>query len=584
MTSMRSLLALAAALAIFAAAQGPATHDAPPAVRAAPSGRPFPVKFTDVAREAGLRMSFTSGNEQSKKYIIEANGTGVAFLDYDDDGRQDIFLVNGSRLEGFPKGDAPTNRLYRNVGEGRFEDVTRAANLAHSGWGSGVCVADFDNDGFDDMYVTYWGSNVLYRNNGKGGFEDVTKRAGVGGSGKEWSSGCTFLDYDRDGHLDLFVTSYQEFDLSRAPSPGKASNCEWKGMAVFCGPRGLPFGKATLYHNRGDGTFEDVSEKAGIRSVRDFYAFTAVAADLNEDGWTDLYIACDSTPSIFFRNNKNGTFSDIAAETGVAYNEHGFEQGGMGVAVGDFDNDGRLDLLKTNFAGDYPNLYRNQGGGIFEDVVLKAGLAVNPKYVGWGVGFVDLDNDGWKDVFQVNGHVYPELDRGSGEEKYRNPRLVYRNLGAGKFEDVSALSGPGVAERKSSRGAAFGDFDNDGDVDVVIMNMGEPPSLLRNDLRSDNHWIKVKLEGTKSNRSAIGATVTVEAGGLKQTDAMVSQSSYISHNDVRLHFGLGKADRVDKFTVRWPNGLIEQFPGAAAGRLALLVESSGQVRFLPLPK
>jgi hypothetical protein len=492
--------------------------------------------------------------------------------------------VNGSRLEGFPKGDAPTNRLYRNVGEGRFEDVTRAANLAHSGWGSGVCVADFDNDGFDDMYVTYWGSNVLYRNNGKGGFEDVTKRAGVGGSGKEWSSGCTFLDYDRDGHLDLFVTTYQEFDLSRAPSPGKASNCEWKGMAVFCGPRGLPFGKATLYHNRGDGTFEDVSEKAGIRSVRDFYAFTAVAADLNEDGWTDLYIACDSTPSIFFRNNKNGTFSDIAAETGVAYNEHGFEQGGMGVAVGDFDNDGRLDLLKTNFAGDYPNLYRNQGGGIFEDVVLKAGLAVNPKYVGWGVGFVDLDNDGWKDVFQVNGHVYPELDRGSGEEKYRNPRLVYRNLGAGKFEDVSALSGPGVAERKSSRGAAFGDFDNDGDVDVVIMNMGEPPSLLRNDLRSDNHWIKVKLEGTKSNRSAIGAMVTVEAGGLKQTDAMVSQSSYISHNDVRLHFGLGKADRVDKFTVRWPNGLIEQFPGAAAGRLALLVESSGQVRFLPLPK
>ena len=355
-------------------------------------------------------------------------------------------------------------------------------------------------------------------------------------------------------------------------------------MAVFCGPRGLPFGRATLYHNRGDGTFEDVSEKAGIRSVRDFYAFTAVAADLNEDGWTDLYIACDSTPSIFFRNNKDGTFSDIATETGVAYNEHGFEQGGMGVAVGDFDNDGRLDLLKTNFAGDYPNLYRNQGGGIFEDVVLKAGLAVNPKYVGWGVGFVDLDNDGWKDVFQVNGHVYPELDRGSGEEKYRNPRLVYRNLGGGKFEEVSAMSGPGVAERKSSRGAAFGDFDNDGDVDVVIMNMGGPPSLLRNDLRSDNHWIKVKLEGTRSNRSAIGATVTVEAGGLKQTDAVLSQSSYISHNDARLHFGLGKADRVDKFTVRWPNGLIEQFPGAAAGRLALLVESSGQVRSLPLPK
>ena len=308
MTMLRATLLPAVMVGVFAAAQGPATHDAPPAVRGAPSGRPFPVTFTDVAPEAGLRMSFTSGDERSKKYIIEANGTGVAFLDYDNDGRQDIFLVNGSRLEGFRNGQAPTNHLYRNTGGGRFEDVTLVAGLAHSGWGNGVCVADFDNDGFDDMYVTYWGSNVLYRNNGKNGFEDVTKRAGVGGPGNEWSSGCTFLDYDRDGHLDLFVTSYQAFDLARAPSPGKASNCEWKGMAVFCGPRGLPFGKATLYHNRGDGTFEDVSEKAGIRSVRDFYAFTAVAADLNEDGWTDLYIACDSTPSIFFRNNKGRHF------------------------------------------------------------------------------------------------------------------------------------------------------------------------------------------------------------------------------------------------------------------------------------
>ena len=578
------MLLPAAMAGIFAAAQGPVTHNVPPAVRAAPSGRPFPVTFTDVAREAGLRMSLTSGNEVSKKYIIEANGTGVAFLDYDRDGRQDIFLVNGSRLEGFGKGEAPTNRLYRNAGGGRFDDVTRTANLAHSGWGSGVCVADFDNDGWDDFYVTYWGANVLYRNSGKGAFEDVTARAGVGGSGKEWSSGCTFLDYDRDGRLDLFVTSYQEFDLASAPLPGKASNCEWKGLPVFCGPRGLPFGKATLYHNRGDGTFEDVSEKAGIRSVRDFYAFTAVAADLNEDGWTDLYIACDSTPSIFFRNNRNGTFSDIAGETGVAYNEHGFEQGGMGVAAGDFDNDGRLDLLKTNFAGDYPNLYHNQGGGIFEDVVMRAGLAVNPKYVGWGVGFVDLDNDGWKDIFQVNGHVYPELDRSPGEEKYRNPRLVYRNLGGSRFEEVSAMAGPGVAELKSSRGAAFGDFDNDGALDVVIMNMGEPPSLLHNVLRSENHWIKVQLEGTTSNRSAIGATVALEAGGLRQTSAVLSQSSYLSHDDSRLHFGLGKAERVDRFTVRWPSGAVEQFPGAEAGRLVLLVEGSGKVKPLSLPK
>jgi hypothetical protein len=573
----------AAAMAAFLVlGQGTSTRDAQPVPRAALSGRPFPVSLVDVAREAGLSMKFASGNEESKKYIIEANGTGVAFLDYDNDGRLDTFLVNGSRLEGFAEGNAPTNHLYRNIGGGHFEDVTRAAGMARSGWGTGVCAGDFDNDGFLDLYVTYWGSNALFRNNGKGTFTDLAAKAGVAGSGKAWSSGCTFLDYDRDGHLDLLVTSYQQFDLKTTPPPGKASNCEWKGMPVFCGPRGLPFGKVALFHNRGDGTFEDVSAKAGIRAVESFYAFTAVAADFNQDGWPDIYIACDSTPSILFRNNKNGTFTDIATETGVAYNEHGFEQGGMGVAVGDFDNDGRLDLLKTNFSGDYPNVYHNIGRGIFEDVVLKAGLAVNPQYVGWGIGLVDLDNDGWRDVFQVNGHVYPELDRREGNEKYRNPRLVYRNLGGGRFEDMSALTGPGVAEKRSSRGAAFGDFDNDGDIDVVIMNMGATPSLLRNDLRSDHHWLKVKLEGTKSNRAAIGATVMLEAGTLRQADAVLSQASYISHNDLRLHFGLGIQQRVDRITVHWPSGVVEQFPGGPVDRLVLLVEGSGETRALPL--
>jgi hypothetical protein len=569
---------------LLALAQGPSTRNATPAPRAAASGRPFPATLVDIAEEAGLRMRFTSGDEQSKKYIVEANGTGVAFLDYDNDGRLDIFLVNGSSLEGFPQGQAPTNHLYRNLGGGRFQDVTREAGLKRSGWGNGVCAADIDNDGFLDLYVTYWGSHVLYRNNGNGTFTDITVRAGVAGTGKEWGSGCTFIDYDRDGYVDLFVTNYQQFDLKVALAPGKGSNCEWKGMPVFCGPRGLPFGKATLYRNRGDGTFEDVAEKAGIRNVEGFYAFTAIAADLNQDGWPDLYVACDSTPSIYFRNNGDGTFTDIATEAGVAFNEHGFEQGGMGVAVGDFDNDGKLDLLKTNFAGDYPNLYHNIGRGIFEDVVLKAGLAVNPQYVGWGVGFVDLDNDGWRDVFQVNGHVYPELDRREGNEKYRNPRLVYRNLGNGKFEDVSSIAGPGVQQKMSSRGAAFGDFDNDGDIDIVIMNMGARPSLLRNDLKSSNHWLKVKLEGTKSNRSAIGATVSVEVGPFRQADAVLSQSSYISHNDLRLHFGLGKYDRVDRIKVRWPSGSIEEFPGGAADRLVLLVEGSGQTKSVPLVK
>jgi hypothetical protein len=574
------MTALAAAVAVWfgpwrAGAQGVTTRNEAPAVRSVPSGRPFPVSFVDVAPETGLRMKFTSGNEQAKKYIVEANGTGVAFIDYDNDGWQDIFLVNSSRLEGFPAGAAPTNHLYRN-NRGQFTDVTQEAGLARSGWGNGVCAGDIDNDGFEDIYVTYWGANSFYRNLGNGKFADVTTRSGAAGSPKEWSSGCTFFDFDRDGLLDLLVTSYIDFDLARTPLPGAAPNCQWRGMPVLCGPRGLPFGKTTLYRNRGDGTFEDVTKKSGMSDVQGYYAFTAIAADLNGDGWVDIYIACDATPSLFFRNNKNGTFTDIATETGVAFNEHGFEQSGMGVAVGDYDNDGWLDLIKTNFSGDYPNLYRNLGGGIFEDVVMKAGLAVNPQYVAWGVGFVDLDNDGWKDIVQVNGHLFPELEKSKSGESYKAPRLVYRNLGNGKFEDVSSLAGPGIAQRASSRGAAFGDFDNDGDIDVLIMNMGEAPSLLRNDLKSANHWVKVLLRGTRSNRSAIGASVTIEAGGLKQMDAVVSQSSYLSQNDRRLHFGLGKASRVDRFSVRWPNGSVEVFAGSEADRVVTLVEGSGK--------
>ncbi len=576
------LLWLAGAQA--ALAQGMITGGATPAPRAAFSGRPFPVALVDVAAEAGLRMRFTSGNEVRKKFVIEANGTGVAFLDYDSDGLLDIFLVNSSRLEGFPDGAAPTNHLYRNEGSGRFRDVTREAGLARSGWGNGVCAGDVDNDGRLDLYVTYWGPNVLYRNNGDGTFADVTARAGVAGPSEEWSTGCTFLDYDRDGRLDLLVTSYLDFRPERTPLPGQFPFCTWKGAPVYCGPRGLPFGAATLYHNRGDGTFEDVSVKAGIRRAKDFYAFTAVAADLNADGWTDLYLACDSTPSLLFRNNQDGTFGEIGTETGVAYSEHGAEQAGMGLSVGDFNNDGRLDILKTNFVGDYPNLYRNLGKGIFDDVTVRAGLAVNPDYVLWGTGFVDLDNDGCKDIFQVSGHVYPEVQSIDPTEPYKRPRLVYRNLGNGRFEDVSAMSGSGVARAFSSRGAAFGDFDNDGDMDVVVMNMHEAPSLLRNDLKNQNHWIKVQLEGAKSNRGALGATVTVTAGGLRQTDAVLSQSSFLSHNDLRLHFGLGAARRVDRITVRWPSGEVEEFPGVAADGLFLLVEGAGQARRVPLPQ
>lgn len=471
--------------------------------------------------------------------------------------------------------------MYRNLRNGTFSDVTTAAGLARSGWGNGVCAGDYDNDGHVDLYVTYWGPNALYRNSGKGSFEDVTGKAGVAGPPKDWSTGCTFLDYDRDGHLDLFVASYQDFDLATAPQPGKGANCEWKGMPVFCGPRGLPYGHARLYHNRGDGRFEDVTVKSRIGDAKGFYAFTSIAADLNGDGWTDIFVASDSTPSLFFRNNKDGTFSEIGTETGLAFNEHGFEQGGMGVAVGDFNGDGQLDLIKTNFAGDHPNVFQNLGKSIFEDVVLKAGLAVNPQYVGWGVALTDLDNDGWQDVFQVNGHVYPELERSKLAERYFNPRLVYRNLGGGRFEDVSALAGSGVTEQRSSRGAAFGDFDNDGDIDVVIMNMGDNPSLLRNELKGDRHWVQLKLEGRRSNRSAIGAIVTIEAGGRAQTKPVLSQSSFLSQNDSRVHFGLAGSTKVEKIRVAWPNGAIEEFPGAEPDRLLGLVEGSGEVKPWP---
>jgi len=570
-------------IGLYLFGQGVATRNATPAPRNTASGKPFLAKFTDVATQAGLSMRFTVGSETTKKYILEANGTGVALVDLDNDGQLDIFLVNGSRLEGYQGTEAPTNRLYRNSGSGKFVDVTKKAGMALSGWGSGVCAGDVDNDGHQDLYVTYWGPNLFYRNRGDSTFEAVTTRSGVSGPSKQWSSGCTFLDYDRDGFLDLLVTSYQEFDLRTAPLPGKASNCEWKGMPVFCGPRGLPFGSVTLYHNRGDFSFEDVTASSGVGAVKGFYAFTPVAADLNSDGWTDIYIACDSTPSIYFRNNRNGTFTDIAAEAGVAFSEHGFEQGGMGVGVGDFDNDGWLDLIKTNFAGDYPNVYRNTGDGIFEDVVVRAGLGVNPQYVGWGVAFADFDNDALTDILQVNGHVYPELDLGTRktQESYRNPRLVYRNLGNGRFEDVSFQAGDGIAQQKSSRGAAFGDFDNDGDVDVLVMNMGDTPSLLRNDLSSSNHWIQLRLEGSKSNRSAIGATVRVETPGGIQTQSVLSQSSYVSQNDLRLHFGLGLATRVDRISVRWPSGATEQFPGVAANGQVLLVEGSGTSKRMP---
>jgi enediyne biosynthesis protein E4 len=521
------------------------------------------VAFADVAERAGLRDPVVYGGIERKRFIIETNGSGVAFVDYDNDGWLDALTLSGTRLsEGareemkYTPGSAPTNRLYRNLRNGTFQDTTDAAGLRRTGWASSVCAGDYDNDGWTDLFLTYYGRNVLYRNRGGGTFEDATERAGLAIPAVRWGSGCTFVDYDRDGRLDLFVANYLRFDLATATEPGNGPNCLWKGIPVNCGPKGLPTDTNLLYHNQGGGTFADVSEASGIAKVTRRYPMTAFATDLNADGWPDIYVASDSTAAILYRNNRDGTFTDVAVESGAAYGENGNPQAGMGVAVGDYNRDGLLDVLKTHFADDIPSLYRNLGKGLFEDVAATAGLAVENRYVEWGAGLPDLDNDGLQDLFYVTGNVYPEIERMLPQYPHRGPRLVFQNTGGSAFVNVTNQSGDASVPH-SSRGAAFGDFDNDGDVDVLVMNMNEPPSLLRNDYRGGNGWIEVLLHGRASNRSAIGATVIVTTAGRRQARAVLSQSSYYSHDDLRLHFGVGTATRVDEIEVRWPSGHVQ---------------------------
>jgi len=537
-----------------------------------------------VARQAGLLEPSTYGGREAKQYLLETVGCGVAFIDYDNDGWLDIFLLNGTTLEG----STASNRLYKNNRDGTFSDVTEAAGLKKTGWASAVCAGDYNNNGWDDLFVTYWGQNVLYRNNGpntKGvvTFTDVTAEAGLIDKARRWGAGCTFIDYDRDGRLDLFVSNYVDFDPDKVPRPGQNSYCNWKGVPVNCGPRGLPAGHHSLYHNNGDGTFSDVSEKSGISKARGSYGMTAVAADFDNDGWPDIYVACDSTSSFLFRNKHDGTFEEVGLERGVALNEDGMEQAGMGVGIGDFDLDGSLDILKTHFADDSNVLYRNDGKGMFEDVTARSGLAVETRYINWGAGIVDLDNDGLPDLFYVTGNVYPELEAKLPAYPFATPRVVFRNLGNGKFEELFDLAGPAIGEVHSSRGCAFGDFDNDGDIDILILNLHEPPSLLRNDLGGNAHWLKVKLEGVKSNRSAIGGRVTAYFGGKKQAQEVLSQSSFYSVNDFRLHFGLGAATEAD-LDIRWPNGSVEKLRKVACDQLVTIREGSGIVKATPFAR
>jgi ASPIC and UnbV./FG-GAP repeat. len=556
-------------------AQGIASRGVKPTPRGKPSGLPWHAKFTDVAASAGLTAPTIYGEVNSVSYILETSSGGVAFLDFDNDGWIDIFLVGGTRFSSVPA--EATNRLYRNKGDGTFEDVTEKAGLRRTGWGSGVAVGDFDNDGDEDLFLTYWGDNVLYRNNGDGTFTDITKDSGLLPPARKfpyWGAGAAFVDYDLDGDLDLFVSNYVDFDLARIPKPGENSFCTWKGIPVACGPRGLPTGRHWLYRNEGGGKFRDVSEEAGIAKHRGSYGMTVTAADFNDDGWPDIYVACDSTPSLLFINQKNGTFSEEGVERGVALDEDGREQAGMGLGIGDYNLDGRLDIFKTHFADDTHVLYRNDGDGLFSDVTLSSGLGVETRFVGWGAGMIDLDNDGLPDLFAVTGQVYPEADGKLAGYPYRSPRLLFRNLGGGKFEQLFDLGGPGIVATHSSRGCAFGDYDNDGDIDVVVLNRNEPPSLLRNDLSVKRNWLQVKLTGVKSNRSAIGARVTVFYGGKRQAQEVMSQASFYSANDRRLHFGLGNETTVD-LEVRWPGGKTERYTKIAAGRVVKIREGKG---------
>lgn len=576
----REILALAGAGGLLG--QGVASRAVKAVPRGKPSGIPFHSRFVNVGAQAGLQKASVYGGVDTKQYILETIGCGVAFIDYDNDGWLDIFVLNGTRFGGAPAGT--TNRLYRNNRDGTFTDVTEKAGLVREGWASAVCAGDYNNSGYPDLFITYWGQNVLYRNNGDGTFTDVTKEAGLVEAKRRWGAGCTFIDYDRDGKLDLFVTNYVDFDPERVPKPGGNSFCNWKGIPVNCGPLGLPPGSHSLYHNNGDGTFTDVTEKSGVGKAKGSYGMTAVAGDFDNDGWPDIYVACDSTPSFLFRNNHDGTFSEVALENGVALNEDGMEQAGMGLGVGDYNLDGNLDIFKTHFADDTHVLYKNDGNGNFQDMTIKSGLGVETRYIGWGAGMHDLDNDGHPDLFFVTGNVYPEVEKKLPRYAYKTPRVLFRNLGNGTFEELMDQVGPGMEEVQSSRGCAFGDFDNDGDLDILIWNMDAPPSLLRNDIAASagRHWIKVKLEGVTSNRSAIGGRVTCLYGGKKQAQEVLSQASFYSVNDWRLHFGLGTATVAD-LEVRWPSGKQEVFRGVEADRLVTIREGTGIVAKTPLP-
>jgi hypothetical protein len=525
------------------------------------------VNFTDITSQAGITFKHVASPE--KKYIVESMSGGVALFDYDNDGYLDIFFVNSLTVDMVNSRQKTRSALYHNNGNGTFTDVTDKAGLGDVGWGMGVAVGDYNNDGFDDLFVTCLGQNHLFKNNGNGTFTDVTRAAGVGES--RWSTGAAFVDYDNDGNLDLFVSNYVDFDVEHLPEFGKGRTCQYKGIPVQCGPRGLHGAGDKLFHNNGDGTFTDVSKKAGVSDPDGYYGLGVICSDFDDDGFVDIYVANDSTPCFLYHNNGDGTFKEIGFASGTALNESGNEQGSMGVTVGDYDHDGRLDLFKTNFADEYNTLYHNDGQNSFTDVSHAARVAAVGSYVGWGTKFFDFDNDGWVDLFVANGHVYPQVS------PYRQHKLLYRNNHDGTFSDVTAQSGSSLMEERVSRGVAFGDVDNDGDVDVLVGDLDGLPQLLRNDGGNSNNSVLIKTVGVRSNRDGIGARVKVVAGDLTQIDEVRSGGSYLSQSDLRLHFGLAKMPRIDLIEVRWPSGIVDKIRTVGVNRILTVKEGQGLV-------
>jgi hypothetical protein len=519
--------------------------------------------FRDVAEQSGLTQVFPNGGMETKEFIIETTGSGVALIDYDNDGLLDAFVISG---------DGGPSRLYHNEGGGKFRDVSAQMGITRMGWGQGACAGDYDNDGYTDLFVTYWGQNILYRNEGGKRFRDVTKEVGLAQDRMRYNVGCAFLDYDRDGRLDLFVSNYLKFSFEDTPKPGANPYCWYLQMPVNCGPRGLPFDRNILYHANANGTFTDVSEKSGIAEPNQSYCLTALVSDFDNDGWPDIFVACDQTPSLLFMNQHDGTFSEEALLRGVALNDDGKAMSGMGATAADFNHSGAISIFRTNFSDERETFYLNRGKGEFQDATLGIGIGHNTRFVGWGCAFLDFDNDGWKDLLLVNGHVFPEVERKKLDIHFKDRRILYRNLRDGKFEDISERAGPGITDRHSSRGVAVGDIDNDGAVEVLINNQGERPSLLKLASKPPGNWVLIQLTGTKSNRSAIGARVHVTAGGFTQLDEVRSGGGFISQSDLRLHFGLGDAKRIDRLEIEWPSGLREEKKNLDVNRVLAFTE------------